>query len=193
MKHNDGMHDLALLVARAVLGGSIAAHGAQKLFGWFGGPGIDGAAQLMQSLGFAPGDRYARLASISEIAAGVLIASGAGGPIGPALLVSVMGTAVGSVHLKKGFWAQNGGYELNVMYALAALLLAVEDHGRISIDGATGLREHARPMFGWLALAAAAAGAGYALSQRTPPPQMQAQSQPASSERGTIDAQQTPA
>jgi putative oxidoreductase len=188
MKHNDGMHDLALLVARTALGSSIAAHGAQKLFGWFGGPGMDSASQMMQSLGFQPGDRYARLASLSEIGAGALIATGTGGPLGPALLLGVMGTAAGSVHVKNGYWQSNGGYELNAMYALLALLLAVEDHGRFSFDHASGVRRHMRPWMGWLALAAGAAGAAMTLSRRTASPQMETQQQPAASEQGTIES-----
>lgn len=183
MKHDDGMHDLALLLARSVLGASIAAHGAQKLFGWFEGPGLGGTAQMMQHLGFTPGDRFARLASLTEVGAGALIATGTGGPIGPALLLGVMGTAVGSVHLKNGYWNQNQGFELNTMYGLLALLLAVEDHGRLSVDAATGLRGKMKPIVGWLALAAAGAGAAYVLSRRAP------QGQPATtSEHGTIDA-----
>src|SRR5215469_1201359 len=123
MKHESGLHDAALLLARGVLGASIAAHGAQKLFGWFGGPGPDNAAKMFGSLGFQPPDQMARVASLTEIASGVLIASGAGGPIGPMLLVSVMAAAVGSVHLKNGYWNTNQGFELNTMYALLALLL----------------------------------------------------------------------
>ena len=192
MKHNDGMHDLALLVARAVLGGSIAAHGTQKLFGWFGGPGIEGASQMMQHLGFQPGERYARLASLSEIGAGALIASGTGGPIGPALLLGVMATAAGSVHVKNGYWNQNRGYELNVMYALLALLLAVEDHGSASIDAASGFRERTRSWHGWLALAAGAAGAAYVLSHRTQQPQMSEQQSPPSSEHGSVEPSHSP-
>lgn len=188
MKHNDRMHDLALLLARTALGSSIAAHGAQKLLGWFGGPGIDAASQMMQGLGFEPGDRYARLASLSEIGAGVLIATGTGGPIGPALLFGVMGTAVGSVHWKNGYWQRNGGFELNTMYSLLALLLAVEDHGRYSFDHASGMRNQMRPWMGWLALAAGAAGAVTALSQRTSPPVMETQQQPPVSEHGTIES-----
>jgi putative oxidoreductase len=179
MKHEDGMHDLALLVTRAILGGSIAGHGSQKLFGWFGGPGINGASQMMHHLGFQPGDRFARLASLTEIGAGVLIATGTGGPLGPAMLLATMTVAAGSVHAKNGYWNQNQGYELNVMYALLAVLLSVEDHGALSIDEAIGVREHTRPLYGWLALAAGAAGAAYVLSRRTPPQaQMSAQQQP---------------
>src|SRR5689334_13309136 len=115
MKHEGAMHDAALLLARGVLGASIAAHGAQKLFGWFGGPGPQGTAQMMGSLGFAQPDQMARMASLAEIVSGALIATGAGGPIGPMLLVSVMATAVGSVHLKNGYWNTNQGFEMNTM------------------------------------------------------------------------------
>lgn len=166
------MHDAALLLARGVLGASIAAHGAQKLFGWFGGPGPENAGKMMGSLGFQPGDKMARMASITEIAAGALLATGAGGPIGPMLLVSVMGVAVGSVHLKNGYWNQNQGFEMNTMYALLALLLAVEDHGRFSLDEAVGVRRKMHPGFGWLALAGGIGAAAYMLSRReTQPPQ----------------------
>ncbi|MDP9111990.1 MAG: DoxX family protein, partial [Candidatus Eremiobacteraeota bacterium] len=87
MRRDDSsLRDIASLLARGVLGASIAAHGAQKLYGWFDGPGIEGATGFMKSLGFDPPERYARLSSMSEIAAGGLIAAGALGPAGPALL-----------------------------------------------------------------------------------------------------------
>ena len=166
MKHESGLHDAALLLARGVLGASIAAHGAQKLFGWFGGPGPEGAAHFFGSLGFQPPDKMARMASLTEIASGLLIATGAGGPIGPMLLVSVMATAVGSVHLKNGYWNSNQGFELNTMYALLALLLAVEDHGHFSLDEAVGIRPRMHPGFGWLALVGGVGAAAYVLSRR---------------------------
>lgn len=189
MKRNDGMHDLALLVVRSVVGGSIAAHGAQKLLGWFGGPGIEGASQMMQSVGFQPGERYARLAALSELAAGIAIATGTGGPIGPALLLGVMATAAGSVHLKNGYWNQNHGFELNTIYGMLALLLAVDDHGSLSMDRMTGIRRANSSGLGWLALAAAGAGAAYVLSQRSQTPQVKSEEQPAQSEHGTIESQ----
>jgi putative oxidoreductase len=187
---DDGMHDLALLAARTVVGTSIAAHGAQKLLGWFGGPGIEGESQVMQSLGFTPGEQYARAAALAEIGAGALIVTGAGGPIGPALLLSVMVTATGSVHWKNGWFNQAQGFELNATYALLALLLAVEDHGALSLDQASGLRKQHRPLFGWLALAAGAGAAAYMLSRRTVPAQMETQAEPPaarSSEHGTVE------
>ena len=145
MKHEDGMHDAALLLARSVLGASIAAHGAQKLFGWFGGPGPENASKMFGSLGFQPAGTMARVASMTEIGSGVMIATGAGGPLGPMMLMSVMAVAAGSVHFKNGYFQSNQGFELNTMYALVALLLAVEDHGRFSVDEVTGMRSKSTP------------------------------------------------
>ncbi len=177
MKHESGMHDAALLLARGVLGASIAAHGTQKLFGWFGGPGPEGASQFMGMLGFQPADTMARVASLTEVASGLLIATGTGGPLGPMLLTSVMVTAVASVHFKNGYWNSNQGFELNTMYVLLALLLAVEDHGRFSVDEAIGLRKKMHPRLGWLAVAGGIGAAAFILSRReTQQPQAHAAS-----------------
>lgn len=184
MKHDNTMHDAALLLARSVLGASIAAHGAQKLFGWFGGPGPEKAEKMFGSLGFQPASTMARVASITELTAGTMIATGAGGPIGSMLLVSVMTVAAGSVHFKNGYFQTNQGFELNTMYALVALLLAVENHGRYSVDEATGMREKMRPWFGWLAVAAGLGSAAFILSRREAPP---TEATPASrTETGTV-------
>lgn len=157
MKRDSAARDAAALVARAVVGGSIAAHGAQKLFGWFDGPGMKGTVDMMKSLGFRPADRYARLAAMTELASGTLIALGALGPVGPAALASVMTTAVASVHLPKGYFNTNGGFEMNAMYAMAGLLLATNGYGRVSIDEALGLRDKVPS---WLSMAAFFAGIG---------------------------------
>lgn len=192
MKRQDNlMRDVALLAARVALGTSIAAHGAQKMFGWFGGPGREGAAKMFESLGFRPGDRQVTLAAGTEIASGVLIATGTGGPIGPALLASVMTTAAGSVHLKNGFFAAKQGYELNAMYAAGALLLAMEDHGRLSVDQLIGLRKREIPA--WMRFAAYAggiAGGLYMLSRREvqQPPQQRPSQNGAAGERQTVPA-----
>lgn len=156
MKRENRARDAAVLVARVVLGGSIAAHGAQKLFGWFGGPGVKGTTDMMKGLGFRPADRYAIAAGTAELASGTLIALGALGPLGPAMLASVMSTAAASVHVPKGYFNQNGGFELNAMYAALGFVLA-EDYGRVSIDEAMGLRDKYPS---WLALAAFFGGIG---------------------------------
>src|SRR5205823_3541045 len=79
-----------LLVARLVLGLLMAAHGAQKLFGWFGGYGLTGTAGFFEQLGFRPGRLFAAAAAVGEVVSGVLVALGLFGPVGPALMLSVM-------------------------------------------------------------------------------------------------------
>src|SRR5579864_5065971 len=114
----------ALLIARLLLGGALFAHGAQKLFGWFGGYGIKGTGGFMESLGFRPGALFAAAAGLGEVGGGLLTALGLGGPIGPALIIMVMIVAILSVHVKNGFWNSANGYELNTMIIGGAIALA---------------------------------------------------------------------
>jgi putative oxidoreductase len=145
----------------------MAAHGTQKAFGWFDGPGPEQAAKLMHGLGFRPGETYATLAAWNEIVAGKLIAWGLGGPVGPAMLISGMLVAQASVHWEKGFFAQKGGIELPFVYSAAALALAAGDYGALSLDEVLGLRKPLRePIFTALALAGAIAGAVLVLNSR---------------------------
>ncbi len=158
---------IGVLAARLVVGGGMAAHGAQKAFGWFEGPGPAGAAGFLESLGFKPGPQYATTASAGEIGSGVLIALGAGGPIGPALMISTMIIAQTTVHAKNGFFAQKGGIELGLLYAVAALGFATGGYGDASIDHVLGLDKNLRhPVITTLAMAGAIAGAYYVLAQR---------------------------
>lgn len=166
MDIDETIHDLSLLLVRLIAGGAIAAHGAQKMFGAFGGPGIEGASQMLGSLGFDPPEKFARAASSAEIGSGTLIALGALGPVGPATLLSVMVSAIETVHKPKGFWNTSGGYEMNVMYMLIALLLATEGYGSYSVDAMLGVHERVGPTVGWLALAGGFAAAVGMLSQR---------------------------
>lgn len=153
----------------------MAAHGAQKALGWFDGPGPENAAKMMHGLGFRPGETYAALASWNEIASGVLIAVGLGGPIGPALLISNMIVAQKSVHLPNGFFAQKGGIELGVLYSAAALAFAATDYGGVSMDAVFHTRERLRdPFFTTLVLAGGIAGAVLVLSGRDTSPEVPA-------------------
>lgn len=188
MKTDKLLRDLSLLAARLTLGGTMAAHGAQKLFGAFGGPGIEGASQFMDSLGFQPGEKYARASSRAELTAGTLIALGALGPVGPAMVVSVMLTAIETVHRPKGFWNTGGGYEMNVMFILLALLLATEGYGSFSLDAALGLHRKTGATLGWLGLAGGVAAAYGFLQQREIPQQQQ---QPSAAERGETETPAT--
>jgi putative oxidoreductase len=165
------IHDLGLLAARLALGLSFASHGTQKAFGWFEGPGPQGAASIFESLGYKPGEKYATSAASTEIGAGLAIALGLGGPAGPAGVLSTMLVAQ-AVHAKNGFFATKGGYELAFIYATAALALASSGYGKLSLDHALGLDEKLRhPALTTLAIAGGLAAGWLILSQRdhTPP------------------------
>ena len=168
MKRDDdkAARDAALLVARWIVGASLVGHGTQKLFGWFNGPGIEGATHFMRSLGFDPPDQHAHLASWTEIAAGILIAAGAFGPIGPAMLAGSMTTAAGSVHVKNGWFNQDQGFEMNTLYVLLGLLFGVEDYGRLSFDEVVGLRGKIPAVVSLLAIAGGAGAGALLLSRR---------------------------
>ena len=129
---------LAFTIIRVILGLAIASHGAQKLFGWFGGYGLDGTGGFFESIGFRPGKMFALAAGLGEFGGGLLTILGLGGPIGQAFIVSVMVVAVLTVHIKNGFFAPQG-WELNLMYVLTAASVAYAGNGPVSLDGAFGL------------------------------------------------------
>jgi putative oxidoreductase len=159
--------DLGLLIVRFVVGLTLAAHGAQKLLGWFGGYGLDGTGQFMDTLGFHPGRRHAALAGLTEAAGGVLLALGLLTPLGAALIASVMLVATITVHLKKGFFAASGGYEYNLVLAAAAVSLAFSGPGALSIDALLGY-SFAGTLWGVGAMIVAIVGALVQLAQRHP-------------------------
>jgi putative oxidoreductase len=130
--------DIGLLLLRLTVGLTLAAHGAQKLFGWFGGPGLDGTGQFMTMLGFPAGRRQALLAGLAETGGGVLLALGFLTPAAAAIVFSVMLVATLSVHLKKGFFLANGGYEYTLVLGVAALTFAFTGPGSLSLDALLG-------------------------------------------------------
>jgi putative oxidoreductase len=131
--------DLALLVLRAVVGLFFAGHGAQKLFGAFGGHGIAGTGQFFESLGMRPGALQARAAGTAELAGGVLLVLGLFTPFAAAMIISVMIVAIITVHGKNGPWVTESGYEYNAVLIAAAFALAGAGAGSISLDAAFGL------------------------------------------------------
>jgi len=161
--------DFGLLVARVVLGTLMAGHGAQKLFGWFGGYGLTGTGGYMESLGFRPGRAFAAAAALTELAGGTLTALGLLGPVGPALIVSVMIVAAVTVHWH-GVFAQNNGVEVPLLYAAGAMALALTGAGALSADAVLGLSFFRSPSVTWFALALAALGAFGSLALRKAPP-----------------------
>jgi len=140
---------VGLLVARVVIGLMMAAHGSQKLFGWFGGHGLAGTAGFFDSLGFRPGRLFATLASGTEITSGLLVAFGLFGPVGPALMISVMISAAVSNHWKNGVFAGTNGIEVPMLYGVIATALLLTGPGLYSLDAALGLGALSTPVFQW--------------------------------------------
>ena len=130
--------DAGLILVRLVIGPLMAAHGAQKLFGWFGGYGLAGTGGFFEGLGFRPGRTFAATAGGHRVASGVLVALGLLGPIGPALMLSVMVVAAISVHWPNVF-AQSNGIEVPLLYGVTAAALALTGFGAYSLDAAVGL------------------------------------------------------
>ncbi|MFE0511730.1 DoxX family membrane protein [Streptomyces sp. NPDC058964] len=129
--------DVGLLLLRLGTGGVLAAHGAQKLFGWFGGHGIEGTGRFMESVGYSPGKASATAAGFAEAGGGTLLALGLATPAAGAAAAGAM-TGAAAVHMPNGFFAQEGGYEYAATLGLAAAGLAVAGPGRLSLDHAFG-------------------------------------------------------
>ena len=144
--------DFGLLVARLVFGITMSAHGAQKLFGWFGGYGLSGTGQFFESIGFRPGRVLAAAAGLGELAGGLLVALGLFGPVGPALMLSVMIVA-SSLHWKNGLFATANGIELPLLYSAAAVALAFTGYGAYSLDALLGLAAVWTPDLIWTVVA----------------------------------------
>lgn len=127
-----------ILLLRLVLGLSLAAHGAQKLFGSFGGPGLRGTAGSFGSLRFRAPLPMALTAGLSELGGGLLLAGGLVTPLASLAIAVVMLNAIGTVHWQNGFWNSGGGYEFNLLIWAAAVALAATGGTRFSLDGLIG-------------------------------------------------------
>src|SRR5947209_3022096 len=134
------MKDLALLILRLTLGGLLAGHGSQKLFGWFGGYGLKGTAGWVESLGLKPGNLWATGAAMSELGGGTLTALGLFHPLGPIGTLAAMSMATAKAHWGKPIWVTSGGAELPVTNMAIAVALAIGDPGRYSLDHVLGIR-----------------------------------------------------
>src|SRR3954452_747367 len=145
---------LGLLVLRVVVGALFFGHGTQKLFGWFGGHGLAGTGQFFESMGFPQGKRQAFLAGLFEAGGGLLIALGLFTPFAAAAVIAVMTVAVIRVHLAKGVWIPEGGWEYNAVLVAVVFALSGVGPGKWSLDHALSLNLHGT---GW-ALAALGAG-----------------------------------
>ena len=123
-----------LLILRVVIGALFVGHGTHKLFGWFGGHGLDGTARFMESLRYRNGRVAAVAAGLAETAGGLLLILGFLTPLAAAAIIGVMLNAIATVHLRGGLWNTNGGIELPLMYAVMAGTLAFTGPGAFSVD-----------------------------------------------------------
>jgi putative oxidoreductase len=123
-----------LLLIRIVFGVTLAAHGTQKLFGWFGGGGPQGTAANFEQMHFRLPLAMATLAGLSEFGGGILFAAGLLTPLAALALVVVMLIAIATVHWPNGFWATKGGYEFNLSIVAVAIGIAATGPGRFSLD-----------------------------------------------------------
>jgi putative oxidoreductase len=130
-----------ILFLRVVVGLTLAAHGAQKVFGWFGGGGPRGTAKSFGSLGFKPPLAMALAAGGSELT-GIAFALGLLTPFAALAMAAVMVVAVGSVHWKNGFFAGKGGFEYNLTIWTVAVAVAAIGPGRFSLDRALGIDDN---------------------------------------------------
>jgi putative oxidoreductase len=129
--------NMALLLIRLAAGGTLAAHGAQKLFGWFGGHGIEGTGGFLQSMGFPRA--HAWLAGLTEFGGGLGLALGLLTPLAGAGVGGVMLVAIAVAHWNNGFFNMNGGFEFPLLLALAGIAIAFSGPGAWSLDH----------LFGW--------------------------------------------
>jgi putative oxidoreductase len=162
--------DAGILVIRVLFGAAIAAHGAQKMFGWFGGYGLKGTGGFFEGLGFRPGTTFAAAAGSSEFGGGILLTVGLFTPLGAAAVLAAMLVAMVSVHLKNGFFAMANGIELPFLYASTAVGVAFTGAGAYSLDALFGLKLLSEPLIIAGLLVLAVVGAAITLGVRRQAP-----------------------
>jgi putative oxidoreductase len=159
--------EIGKLAVRAVIGGLFVGHGTQKLFGWFGGPGLAGTEQMMGALELRPTRANAVAAGVTEALGGALLVAGAATPLAAAGLIGTMATAVRKVHAPNGPWAAEGGWEYNAVLIAALVALVDSGPGDLSVDAALGHEEWgSRWALAGIGLGTAAAAATMGLGRR---------------------------
>jgi putative oxidoreductase len=133
-------NETAPMIVRVAQGSLMAGHGAQKLFGSFGGPGLEGTSGFMEMLGMRPGRPWAYLAGLSEFGGGVLTALGFLNPLGPLGVIGSMSMATRKAHWDKPIWVTEGGAELPVLNIAISMALMIREPDRYSLDRLLGIR-----------------------------------------------------
>lgn len=131
--------DLGLLIVRVVVGLLFMGHGLQKLAGWFGGYGLAGTGQWMESIGLRPGRRWAALAGTLETLGGLCFGLGVFSPLGTVFICAVMLMAIARVHWSKGLWVANGGSEYPLTTIAVTVGVALAGPGRYAFERQVGL------------------------------------------------------
>ena len=131
---------IALLILRLVVGLTVAAHGAQKVFGWWGGSGIPGWAGALKRMRVRPAMPWAIASAASELLGGLGVAVGVLTPLAVFAIVATQLVAIALVHLPHGFWSTKGGYEFNLSILAAMIAVAIAGPGSISIDSLVGVK-----------------------------------------------------
>lgn len=161
------MTAFGLLILRLGVSLIVAAHGAQKLFGWWGGPGMNGWTQIVRKLRIRPAAPWAWIAALAEFGGGLMVALGLLTPLAALAMAGSMLVAIATVHLSKGFWNGKGGYEFNLLILATVIGLAFTGAGAYSLDHALGINlpEPLTLLVGTLALIA---GVTATLASRSP-------------------------
>jgi putative oxidoreductase len=146
--------DIALLVLRLGVGLTLAGHGVQKLFGWFGGPGLIRTRQGFEQQGFQPAWPWVALAIVGEVGGGLSVALGFLTPLGAAGILGAMVMATLKGHWKNGFWAQKGGYEYTLVLLVVSIAIGLIGPGSYALDTLFGINLPQALLFGVLAVAA---------------------------------------
>lgn len=160
---------LGLLILRLVIGLTLAAHGAQKLFGWFGGPGMTGWTGAMNRMRIRPATPWAWMSAFAEFAGGIGLALGLLFPLPSAAIAGSMLVAIALVHLPKGFFVTKGGYEFNLSILAAVAALALIGPGAYSLDSALGIHLP-EPISVIVVTVLVIVGVAFALLTRAPQP-----------------------
>jgi putative oxidoreductase len=160
---------LGLLVLRIVIGLIVAAHGAQKLLGWWGGPGMAGWTAAMTRMRIRPAAAWAWLSALSELLGGLGFALGLLTPLPSFAIVAAMLVAVALVHWPNGFWNGKRGYEFNLSLVAAAVAIALTGPGAYSLDSVLGIH-FAEPLTFVVVGLATLAAVGAVIGTRGKPP-----------------------